>query len=124
MPPASCWGRACRSSWPRAPTRSGRAWPPAPSRRSMRTTCARCSRCGPDPMAETILVLNAGSSSIKFQLFAVGDDDRLARRLKGQIEGIGTRPTLRAKGKDGEILIDSAWPADAVADVPAALDHS
>jgi acetate kinase len=75
-------------------------------------------------MAETILVLNAGSSSIKFQLFAVGDDDGLARRLKGQIDGIGTRPTLRVKGKDGEILIDSAWPASAVADVPAALDKT
>jgi acetate kinase len=34
-------------------------------------------------MAETILVLNAGSSSIKFQLFAVGGDG-LVRRLKGQ----------------------------------------
>ena len=51
-------------------------------------------------MPETILVLNAGSSSIKFQLFAVDDDDRLVRRLKGQIDGIGTHPHLRAKGKD------------------------
>jgi acetate kinase len=75
-------------------------------------------------MAETILVLNAGSSSIKFQLFAVSDDNGLARRLKGQIDGIGTRPKLRAKGKDGEILIDSAWPASTVADVPAALDET
>ena len=66
-------------------------------------------------MAETILVLNAGSSSIKFQLFAVGDDDRLVRRLKGQIDGIGTRPTLRAKGKDGDVLIDSAGRPSAVA---------
>ncbi|MGE0117122.1 MAG: acetate/propionate family kinase [Dongiaceae bacterium] len=75
-------------------------------------------------MAATILVLNAGSSSIKFQLFAVDGDDRLARRLKGQIDGIGTRPKLRVKGKDGEILIDSGWPADAVGDVPAALDRT
>jgi acetate kinase len=75
-------------------------------------------------MAETILVLNAGSSSIKFQLFAVGDDNGLTRRLKGQIDGIGTHPKLRVKGKDGEILIDSGWPASAVADVPAALDKT
>jgi acetate kinase len=75
-------------------------------------------------MPETILVLNAGSSSIKFQLFAVDDDDRLVRRLKGQIDGIGTHPRLRAKGKDGEILIDDAWPASAVADAPAALDKT
>src|SRR5215813_2165932 len=90
----------------------------------MPTASPRSSRCGPEPMAETILVLNAGSSSIKFQLFAVGDDAKLARRLKGQIDGIGTRPTLRAKGKDGQILIETGWPASTVADVPAALDKT
>jgi acetate kinase len=74
-------------------------------------------------MAETILVLNAGSSSIKFQLFAVGGDG-FVRRLKGQVDGIGTHPHLLAKGKDGETLIDSTWPASAVADVPAALDKT
>ena len=48
-------------------------------------------------MTDTILVVNAGSSSIKFQLFAVGVDDRLERRMKGQTEGIGTRPRLLTK---------------------------
>ncbi len=75
-------------------------------------------------MVETILVLNAGSSSIKFQLFAVGGDASLTRRLKGQVDGIGTRPHLLAKGKDGETLVDNTWPATAVADVPAALDKT
>jgi acetate kinase len=75
-------------------------------------------------MVETILVLNAGSSSIKFQLFAVGGDASLTRRLKGQVDGIGTRPHLLAKGKDGETLVDNTWPANAVADVPAALDKT
>jgi len=73
-------------------------------------------------MTETILVLNAGSSSIKFQLFALGPDDRLMRRMKGQIEGIGTRPRLLVKAKEGEVLVDESWPADAVGDVPSALD--
>ena len=45
-------------------------------------------------MTDTILVINAGSSSIKFQLFAVGARDRLERLLKGQVDGIGTRPRL------------------------------
>ena len=75
-------------------------------------------------MAETILVLNAGSSSIKFQLFVVSDDESLIRRLKGQIDGIGTHPHLLAKDKNGEIMIDSTWPASAVADAPAALDKT
>jgi acetate kinase len=73
-------------------------------------------------MAESILVVNAGSSSIKFQLFEIGSRDQLKRRLKGQIEGIGTRPHLIAKNVDGDVLVDETWPATEVATVPAALD--
>ncbi|MGZ5917075.1 MAG: acetate/propionate family kinase [Methyloceanibacter sp.] len=72
-------------------------------------------------MSETILVVNAGSSSIKFQLFSVGAGDQLQRRLKGQIEGIGAHPHLIAKGVGGETLIDKTWPGADAADVPAAL---
>ena len=72
-------------------------------------------------MSETILVVNAGSSSIKFQLFSVGAGDQLQRRLKGQIEGIGVHPHLVAQGAKGEVLIDKTWPGADVADVPAAL---
>ena len=53
-------------------------------------------------MSDTILVVNAGSSSIKFQLFSIGAGDQLQRLLKGQIEGIGLRPHLVAKGAKGE----------------------
>jgi acetate kinase len=72
-------------------------------------------------MSETILVVNAGSSSIKFQLFSVGAGDQLQRRLKGQIDGIGVHPHLFAKGADGKTLIDKSWPPAEVGDVPAAL---
>jgi acetate kinase len=72
-------------------------------------------------VTETILVVNAGSSSIKFQLFSLAAGDRLQRRLKGQIEGIGVHPHLFAKGVEGESLVDKRWPAADVADVPAAL---
>jgi acetate kinase len=72
-------------------------------------------------MSQTILVVNAGSSSIKFQLFSVGAGDQLQRRLKGQIEGIGVHPHLSAKGVGGETLIDKTWPGADAADVPAAL---
>jgi acetate kinase len=72
-------------------------------------------------MSESILVVNAGSSSIKFQLFLVGAGDKLRRRLKGQIEGIGVHPHLAAKAVQGETLIDKTWPAADAADVPAAL---
>jgi len=72
-------------------------------------------------VTDTILVVNAGSSSIKFQLFSASAGDQLQRRLKGQIEGIGVRPRLVAKDVKGEILVDNAWPVADVADVPAAL---
>ena len=73
-------------------------------------------------MRDSIFVVNAGSSSIKFQLFSVGDDDRLERRMKGQMDGIGSRPRLVAKGEDGKSLVDRTWQADEVSGVPAALD--
>lgn len=73
-------------------------------------------------MTETILVLNAGSSSIKFQLFAVAGNDQLERRIKGQMEGIGGQPRLLATGSDGKPLSKVTWSAAEIASVPAALD--
>jgi acetate kinase len=70
---------------------------------------------------DTILVVNAGSSSVKFQVFAVDGDGRLGRQIKGQMDGIGSRPRLRASGATGEKLADRAYPIENVGDVPAAL---
>ena len=47
-------------------------------------------------MQGTLLVVNAGSSSIKFQLFHVTAGAGLELAFKGQLEGIGTRPHLAA----------------------------
>jgi len=73
-------------------------------------------------MTDTILVVNAGSSSIKFQMFEVGAHDRLQRRMKGQIDGIGTRPRLKAADAHGDTIVDTTWPAAEASNVPAALD--
>mgnify|MGYP000272925504 CR=1 FL=1 len=54
---------------------------------------------------ETIVVLNAGSSSIKFSLFAVQGDDLLLEN-RGQIEGIYTSPHFIAKDKSGAVLAE------------------
>jgi acetate kinase len=70
---------------------------------------------------DSILVVNAGSSSVKFQVFAVDGDGRLGRQIKGQMDGIGSRPRLRASGAAGEKLADRAYPIENVGDVPAAL---
>jgi acetate kinase len=72
-------------------------------------------------MADTILVVNAGSSSIKIALFAVEGGGALRLTARGQIDGIGTQPRLRARDAQGAALIDQKFSAADVADVPAAL---
>jgi acetate kinase len=70
---------------------------------------------------DTILVVNAGSSSVKFQVFETNGTSDLTRLIKGQMDGIGTRPRLRAAAADGTVLIDEAYARERVADVAAAL---
>jgi acetate kinase len=70
---------------------------------------------------DTILVVNAGSSSVKFQIFMVEGEGKLRRQIKGQMDGIGSRPRLRASGTNGDSLADRAYPIEAVPDIPAAM---
>jgi acetate kinase len=70
---------------------------------------------------DTILVVNAGSSSVKFQIFAIEGEGRLRRQIKGQMDGIGTRPRLRATGANDDPMADRAYPIESVPNVPAAL---
>lgn len=59
---------------------------------------------------EQILTLNAGSSSIKFAVYAVEGDEPVLT-VKGQVEGIGTTPHFVAKATDGRLLAESYWEA-------------
>jgi len=68
---------------------------------------------------DAILVINAGSSSLKFQIFGI-DKGALTRHVRGQLDGIGTRPRLKAQVGDGE-AIDRSFAADEIADLPAAI---
>jgi acetate kinase len=70
---------------------------------------------------DTILVVNAGSSSVKFQVFDAKGEGALSRLIKGQMDGIGTRPRLRAAAADGTVMIDQAYASERAADVAAAL---
>lgn len=63
-------------------------------------------------MADAILTLNAGSSSIKFALFADGDTIPPKPELVGQIDGIGARPHLKAKDSSGASLDDTDLPLE------------
>ena len=53
----------------------------------------------------TILVINAGSSSIKFAVFTTG----MVERLKGGLEGIGTLPHFIARDGGGSVVADDVW---------------
>ena len=70
---------------------------------------------------DTILVVNAGSSRVKFQVFAVDGDGRLRREIKGRVDGIGSRPRLRAAAAGGDTMADRAYLIESVPDVAAAL---
>ncbi len=72
-------------------------------------------------MSEAILVLNAGSSSLKFSLFADGAALELA--LRGQVEGIGTAPRFVAKDRAGAVVDEKAWDGAAALDHAGAVDH-
>lgn len=52
-------------------------------------------------MSDAILVLNAGSSSLKFSAFAIEQDLNLLAR--GQVEGIGTKPHFVLHDASGEL---------------------
>lgn len=63
-------------------------------------------------MTQGILVINAGSSSIKFSVYAVTDGSSLELHSKGLIEGIGGKPYALAKGGDGSPIGERSWQAD------------
>ena len=70
---------------------------------------------------DAILVVNAGSSSVKFQIFALVNGGVPKRLVKGQMDGIGRRPRLRAESSDGSSLVDKLYRPDEIPDVPAAI---
>jgi len=76
-----------------------------------------------DVMDNTILVLNAGSSSLKFSVFAVPKTGDLRVMALGQIEGLGTAPHLKAKDGDGCVLADVRWNTSEVSTHAQALDE-
>ena len=79
-------------------------------------------------MPDALLVLNAGSSSLKFSVFAdqagaehAGADPAL--RWGGQIEGIGTRPHFIARDDRRAVVEERRWPDGTGFDHTAAVEH-
>jgi len=73
-------------------------------------------------LADAIVVLNAGSSSIKFSLFLARGAD-LELDVRGQIEGIYTAPRFVAKGRDGATKSEKSWGEGTKLGHDASLRH-
>jgi acetate kinase len=72
-------------------------------------------------MDDYALVLNAGSSSLKFCVFRRQDEKDWAVEARGQIERIGTSPRLSAKDAHGATLADDTLDAAVVKDGHSAV---
>lgn len=71
--------------------------------------------------AGSILVVNAGSSSLKFSMFHLGIGDDLALAARGQIDGIGTLPRLQVKDAADIILVKRDCTAAEAGSMGAAI---
>jgi acetate kinase len=60
-------------------------------------------------MKDLILVLNAGSSSLKFTLF-IDKGGKLEALYAGQVEGIVTEARFKIKDSDGNVVGEKKWP--------------
>jgi acetate kinase len=58
-------------------------------------------------MADAILVLNAGSSSLKFSVFLQGEPREPL--VRGQLEGLFTQPHFQAHDPAGGVVGENAW---------------
>lgn len=73
-------------------------------------------------MRPAILTLNAGSSSLKFAVFE--DSEVLPALLRGEIENIENKPSLKVTDADGIVIIDAhPLPAPSYDDILAELLH-
>ncbi len=68
------------------------------------------------------VVLNAGSSSLKFCVYRRPDDEAWRLEVRGQIEGIGTSPRFSVKDAANQVLADERLDT-AVHDGRTALDR-
>ena len=73
-------------------------------------------------MENYVLVLNAGSSSLKFCVYQRRGAQMWQLDARGQIEGIGTAPRLKAKYGPSSTPVDDKLDAN-VRDAPSALEH-
>lgn len=72
-------------------------------------------------MTDAVLTINAGSSSIKFALFERDDPVRPQAALRGELDGIGAQPRLKARDAQGAVLAELTFAE--LAGLPADEQH-
>ena len=73
-------------------------------------------------MDDYTVVINAGSSSLKFCIYRRPEADSWRLEARGQIEGIGTSPRFSATNGSGVRLSDATLDKGVVRDARSALD--
>src|SRR4051812_26947379 len=61
-------------------------------------------------MSDKALILNAGSSSLKFRIYESGDDGTWTVSARGQIDGLGSGPKFTARDSGGIVISDYQLP--------------
>ena len=93
-----------------------------------RVQMLRLEEPGPGPesaMSRAIIVLDAGSSSLRFSLHQIVNDDP-SLVAHGQFDGLGTSPCFKARDRNRSVLVDEELEspsggvghAEAIARVP------
>jgi acetate kinase len=67
-------------------------------------------------MEKFLLIINAGSSSIKFSIYKFTKDSGLSQDLHGEIDSINDAPNFIVKGASGEILVDTTLNGNEIFD--------
>ena len=68
-------------------------------------------------MADVVIAVNSGSSSLKFAIYLAADDEA-PPLVRGKVSGIGRQPELRAEDQNGAIE-----PTGELKDIPIDADH-
>ncbi|WP_321335242.1 acetate/propionate family kinase [Breoghania sp.] len=69
----------------------------------------------------SLLVLNCGSSSVKFTAFRLAKAGEVAPLFSGQLSGIGTDARLSARSADGDVIANASWADRDTGGVPVLL---
>ena len=72
-------------------------------------------------MANAFVVINAGSTSVKFAAYTGDDADSLDLVCRGQLDGIGSQPRFAAKNAKGELIDTQTWDKERPLDREDAL---